>query len=63
MPRRVRIEGYAIVSADGMIADRDRQMPEGLKIDRNQIACFIVIAARIFVGAVAAHWHASSECG
>jgi hypothetical protein len=33
MPGRVRIEGYAIVSADGMIADRDRQMPEGLKID------------------------------
>jgi hypothetical protein len=33
MPRRVRIQGYAIVSADGMIADRNRQMPEGLKID------------------------------
>jgi len=25
MPRRVRIEGYAIVTADGMIADRNRQ--------------------------------------
>ena len=25
MPRRVRIEGYAIVSADSMIADRNRQ--------------------------------------
>ena len=33
MRRRVRIEGYAIVSADGMIADRDRQMPQDLKID------------------------------
>jgi dihydrofolate reductase len=30
---RLRIEGYAIVSVDGMIADRDRQMPDGLKID------------------------------
>jgi hypothetical protein len=31
--KRIQIEGYAIVSADGMIADRDRQMPDGLKID------------------------------
>jgi hypothetical protein len=30
---RVRIEGYAIVSADGMIADRHGHMPDGLKID------------------------------
>jgi hypothetical protein len=28
----VRTEGYAIVSADGMIADRNRHMPDGLKI-------------------------------
>lgn len=28
----IRTEGYAIVSADGMIADRERQMPDGLKI-------------------------------
>lgn len=33
MSRHVRIEGYAIVSADGMIADRERKMPDGLKID------------------------------
>ena len=33
MPERVRIEGYAIVSADGMIADRHRHMPDGLKIE------------------------------
>ena len=33
MPHRIRIEGYAIVSADGMIADRDRHMVDGLKID------------------------------
>jgi dihydrofolate reductase len=29
----VRIEGYAIVSADGMIADHNRHMPAGLKIE------------------------------
>jgi dihydrofolate reductase len=28
----LRTEGYAIVSADGMIADRNRHMPDGLKI-------------------------------
>ena len=28
----IRTEGYAIVSADGMIADRNRHMPDGLKI-------------------------------
>jgi dihydrofolate reductase len=33
MLRPIRIEGYAIVSADGMIADRDRKMPDGIKID------------------------------
>jgi hypothetical protein len=27
----VSIEGYAVVSADGMIADRDGRMPDGLK--------------------------------
>jgi hypothetical protein len=27
------IEGYAIVSADGMIADRDRYMPDRLKVE------------------------------
>jgi dihydrofolate reductase len=33
MPRRIHIEGYAIVSVDGMIADRERHMVDGLKID------------------------------
>jgi hypothetical protein len=33
MSQHVRIEGYAIVSADGMLADRNRKMPDGLKID------------------------------
>ena len=33
MAHHVRVEGYAIVSADGMLADRNRQMPDGLKID------------------------------
>jgi dihydrofolate reductase len=33
MAQQVRIEGYAIVSADGMLADRNRKMPDGLKID------------------------------
>jgi hypothetical protein len=29
--RGLVIEGYAIVSADGMIADRNGHMPDGLK--------------------------------
>jgi hypothetical protein len=33
MSHHIRVEGYAIVSADGMLADRNRQMPGGLKID------------------------------
>ena len=33
MPQKIRVEGFAIVSADGMIADRERKMPDGLKID------------------------------
>ena len=33
MSQRIRVEGYAVVSADGMLADRDRKMPESLKID------------------------------
>jgi hypothetical protein len=33
MSRHIRIEGYAIVSADGMLADRNHKMPDGLKID------------------------------
>jgi hypothetical protein len=33
MTGRVRIEGYAIISVDGMLADRHGHMPAGLKID------------------------------
>jgi hypothetical protein len=33
MAHHVRVEGYAIVSADGMLADRNGQMPDGLKMD------------------------------
>jgi dihydrofolate reductase len=33
MAQRISIEGYAIVSADGMIADRNREMPPGLRIE------------------------------
>jgi hypothetical protein len=31
--RGLTIEGYAVVSADGMIADRNGHMPDGLKCD------------------------------
>jgi dihydrofolate reductase len=31
-----RVEGYAIVSADGMIADRDGSMPETIRNDADQ---------------------------
>jgi dihydrofolate reductase len=36
MPRRFRIEGYAIVSADGMIANAEGVMPDTLKIEADQ---------------------------
>src|SRR5262249_35915628 len=32
----LRIEGFAIVSFDGMLADRDGHMPDALKIDADQ---------------------------
>jgi dihydrofolate reductase len=32
----VRVEGYAIVSADGMIADADRHMPDSIKNEADQ---------------------------
>src|ERR1700704_6196093 len=31
-----RIEGYAIVSADGMLADANRQIPDSLKVEADQ---------------------------
>jgi hypothetical protein len=36
MARPFRIEGYAIVSADGMIADSGGIMPDALKVDADQ---------------------------
>lgn len=36
MPLPLRIEGYAIVSTDGMLADHDGHMPDELKIEADQ---------------------------
>ncbi len=36
MPGPSSIEGYAIVSADGMLADADRRIPDGLKVKADQ---------------------------
>lgn len=36
MSRYYRIEGYAIVSSDGMIADADALMPDSLKLEADQ---------------------------
>jgi hypothetical protein len=43
MRRRLRIEGYAIASADGMIADETGFMPDSLKFEADQ---------RFFLGAL-----------
>ena len=36
MPGPERIEGYAIISADDMIADADGHMPDALKVEADQ---------------------------
>jgi dihydrofolate reductase len=36
MPGPSRIEGYAIVSADGMLADANRRIPDNLKVEADQ---------------------------
>jgi hypothetical protein len=36
MSRPDRIEAYAIISADGMIADRNREQPPGLRVPADQ---------------------------
>ena len=36
MPEPLRIEGFAIVSSDGMLADRAGHMPDALKIEADQ---------------------------
>jgi dihydrofolate reductase len=36
LPEPLRIEGFAIVSSDGMLADRAGHMPDTLKVDADQ---------------------------
>jgi dihydrofolate reductase len=36
MPGTLRTEGFAIVSSDGMLADRARHMPDALKVEADQ---------------------------
>ena len=36
MPEPLRIEGFAIVSRDGMLADRAGHMPDALKVEADQ---------------------------
>ena len=36
MPEPLRIEGFAIVSSDGMLADRTGHMPDALKVEADQ---------------------------
>jgi dihydrofolate reductase len=36
LPDPLRIEGFAIVSSDGMLADRAGHMPDALKVDADQ---------------------------
>jgi len=36
LPEPLRIEGFAIVSSDGMLADRAGHMPDALKVDADQ---------------------------
>jgi dihydrofolate reductase len=59
MPGPIRIEGFAIVSADGMIADSQGRMPEGLNIAADQ-AFFRDGLAR---AAAVAHGRHSAEGG
>jgi dihydrofolate reductase len=37
MPSPQRIEGYAIVSEDGMLADAQRRIPDALKVEADQV--------------------------
>lgn len=53
-----RIEGYAIASADGMIADATGLMPESLKIEADQ-RFYLEALDRV---AVVAHGRLSHEC-
>jgi hypothetical protein len=53
----LRIEGYAIVSVDGMIADRKGRMPDALRIDADQR----FFAASLDVASAVAHGRHSHE--
>jgi hypothetical protein len=53
----LRIEGYAIVSVDGMIADRKGRMPDALRIDADQR----FFAASLDVATAVAHGRYSHE--
>ena len=53
----LRIEGYAIVSVDGMIADRKGRMPNALRIDADQR----FFAASLDVASAVAHGRYSHE--
>ena len=57
MRRRLRIEGYAIASADGMIADATGFMPDSLKFEADQ-RFFLRALDRV---AVVAHGRLSHE--
>ena len=54
MNRRYRIEGYAIVSADGVIADADGQFPAALKIEADQrfFRSALGVAAAVALGRI-----------
>ena len=53
----LRIEGYAIVSVDGMIADRKGRMPDALRIDADQR----FFAASLDVASAVVHGRHSHE--
>lgn len=57
MPRPYRIEGYAIVSADGMIADAGGVMPDALKNEADQA----LFAAGLDAASVVVHGRHSHE--
>ena len=58
MRGRFRIEGYAIASADGMIADASGFMPNSLKFEADQ-RFFLEALDRV---AMVAHGRLSHEC-
>src|SRR5439155_22149166 len=55
----IRIEGYAIVSADGMLADTNRRIPDSLKIEADQK----FFHSALDRAAAVVHGRHSHECG